>query len=98
MWEIEVGFFNADKEELSPEEREELSTEERIKFLEEKVELLRKAEEHFWDAAIFTLFQIHTITLALQEKGVVGASELEETRNKTLEAIRRVEKVKDNGG
>ena len=51
-----------------------------------------------WGSIMFALSQIHTITLALQEKGIVGASEWEEMRNKTLEAIRRVEKVKDNGG
>lgn len=92
-----MGFFNADKEGLSPEEREELSTEERIGFLEKRVELLRNAEEHFWDAATFTLSQIHTIIQVLEKKKVVEAGELEEMRHKTLEAIKRIERAAGNG-
>ena len=82
-----VGFFSG---ELSPEEQ--------FRFLEKRVEILRKAEECLWNSTMSALSQIHTIILALEKKGIVEASELEEMRNKTLETIRRVEKAKDNGG
>ena len=84
--------------ELSPEEREELPLEVRIKFLERRVESLAKAEKHFWDSSLFVLSQIHTIVEVLEGKGIVEASELEEMRRTTLEAIKRIEKAKDNGG
>ena len=84
--------------ELTPEERGELSPEQRIGFLEKRVENLRKAEVHFWDSALLALSQIHTIVEVLQAEGIIEAGELEEMRQKTLEAIKRIEKAKDNGG
>ena len=82
-----MGFFSG---ELSPEER--------IRFLEERVEILSKSEGHLWDSAMFAISKIHAITLALEGGGIVEAGELEEMRVKTLEALKRLEKAKGNGG
>jgi len=92
-----VGFFSGDKVELSPEERAELSLEERVYFLEKTVAALTKSEKHFWDAAILALTQIHVIVEVLEKKGLVGATELEEMRQKNLEAMRRIERSGGNG-
>ena len=84
-----MGFSSADKGGLSPEER--------IRFLEERVEILSKFEGHLFDSAMFALSKIHAIALALEGGGIVEAGELEEMRQKTLEAMKRIEKAKDNG-
>ena len=93
-----MGFFSGDKGELTPEEREALSPEERIRFLEERVEILSKFEGNLFDATFFALSRIHAIVEVLKGKGIVEASELEEMRVKTLEALKRLEKAKGNGG
>jgi len=81
-----MGFFS-----------EGLSLKQRIRFLEERVEILSKSEDNLFDSTLFALSQIHTIVEVLKGKGIVEASELEEMRQKTLEVMKRVEKAKGNG-
>ena len=84
-----MGSFSADKGELSPEER--------IRFLEERVEILSEFEGHLFDSAMFALSKIHAIALALEGGGIVEAGEFEAMRRTTLEPMRRLEKAKGNG-